>query len=354
MANGKVTLQMLSEIMSSTTGRTKTSTEQFTRCFFSTIKEALTRDNIVKIKGFGTFKMVVVNSRESINVNTGERVSIAEYNKISFTPEKNLKERINRPFAQFDTITIEDEDLEILEDSISSAKKTPKQTPLSETTTEAKPTEEDFDVKDTNSSENIDNTVANDTINADTEEEIINNDIQDVSTTEVSQPIELDTPTNDGTQKRNHKHVILFTVLSLLIAVAAYMVGYMQLFNFDIKKLLATTETTSPKTNKANSDKTKDIDTQEKLAQDTLQADLPQKNIPTEANNYPQIADGKYYIVGIKTYRKIKSDYNIKRYCLQIYGNTEILPYVLLINNIDNPDNVAVGKIIKFPLLIEK
>ncbi|MGN1213385.1 MAG: HU family DNA-binding protein, partial [Bacteroidaceae bacterium] len=95
MANGKITLQMLSDMMSSATGRTKTSTELFTRHFFSTIKEALLRDNIIKIKGFGTFKMVVVNARESINVNTGERVSIAEYNKISFTPDKNLKERIN-------------------------------------------------------------------------------------------------------------------------------------------------------------------------------------------------------------------------------------------------------------------
>ena len=116
MAKGKITLQMLSELMANNTGRSKTSAEVFVRTFFTTLKEALAKDNIIKVKGLGTFKMVVINARESIDVNTGKRVSIAEYNKISFSPDKNLKDKVNRPFSQFETIVIDDEDISIVED----------------------------------------------------------------------------------------------------------------------------------------------------------------------------------------------------------------------------------------------
>ena len=114
MAKGKVNLQMLAEMMANNNGRSKASTEQFARAFFATLKDALQRDNIIKIKGFGTFKLVVVSPRESVNVNNGERVNIAGYHKITFTPDKALKDRVNKPFAQFDTMLLEDEDLKTL------------------------------------------------------------------------------------------------------------------------------------------------------------------------------------------------------------------------------------------------
>lgn len=119
MAKNKITVQMLSDMMASNSGNSKTTTETFVKNFFSVLKEALQKDNIIKIKGFGTFKLVVVAARESVNVNTGERVSIAEYNKITFTPDKSLKTRVNKPFEQFDTILIENEDVEMVERVIS-------------------------------------------------------------------------------------------------------------------------------------------------------------------------------------------------------------------------------------------
>ena len=115
MAKGKITLQMLSEMMANNSGRSKSSVEAFVRVFFTTLKDALQTDNIVKIKGFGTFKLVVVSARESVNVNNGERVNIAGYNKITFTPDKTLKDRINRPFANFDTMVLEDDDVRLIE-----------------------------------------------------------------------------------------------------------------------------------------------------------------------------------------------------------------------------------------------
>lgn len=74
---------------------------------FSIINEALEKDKIVKIKGLGTFKIIEVHDRESINVNTGERMVIGGHSKISFTPDSTMRDRVNRPFAQFDTVQIE-------------------------------------------------------------------------------------------------------------------------------------------------------------------------------------------------------------------------------------------------------
>lgn len=108
---------MLGERMTLSTGRSKSACEHFVRSFFSTLKEALQNDNIVKIKGFGTFKLVVVNARESININTGQRVSLREYNKITFTPDKVMKDKVNRPFSQFASLALDDEDLIIVEES---------------------------------------------------------------------------------------------------------------------------------------------------------------------------------------------------------------------------------------------
>ena len=73
-----------------------------------TIHEGLKNDRVVKVKGFGTFKLTAVRERESINVNTGERVVISSHDKVSFTPDAVLRDLVNKPFAQFDTVVLAD------------------------------------------------------------------------------------------------------------------------------------------------------------------------------------------------------------------------------------------------------
>lgn len=82
--------------------------EAFVSNFFAVIREGLEADKQVKVRGLGTFKIIPVKDRESINVNTGERVLIAGHDKISFTPDAGMKELVNRPFSQFDTVELED------------------------------------------------------------------------------------------------------------------------------------------------------------------------------------------------------------------------------------------------------
>ena len=73
----------------------------FVKNVFEIVEEYIAKDKIVKIKGLGTFKLITVSDRESINVNTGERIVIAGHSKLSFTPDSALKDSVNRPFGDF-------------------------------------------------------------------------------------------------------------------------------------------------------------------------------------------------------------------------------------------------------------
>lgn len=73
---------------------------------FELIEEALVTEKYVKVKGLGTFKLTEVESRESVNVNTGERIEIQGHTKISFTPDSGMKDLINKPFAHFETVIL--------------------------------------------------------------------------------------------------------------------------------------------------------------------------------------------------------------------------------------------------------
>lgn len=87
-------------------GLPKKDADVFVRSVFEIIGEYLQTDKIVKVKGLGTFKLVTVDSRESVDVNTGERIVIKKYTKINFTPDPVLRDAVNKPFAQFETVVL--------------------------------------------------------------------------------------------------------------------------------------------------------------------------------------------------------------------------------------------------------
>lgn len=82
--------------------------EAFTKAFFDIIIEGLEKDGLVKINGLGTFKVTDVASRESVNVNTGEKFEIKGHRKLTFLPADTLKEKVNKPFAMFEPVEIDD------------------------------------------------------------------------------------------------------------------------------------------------------------------------------------------------------------------------------------------------------
>lgn len=89
-------------------GLTKSESEQFVAAMFDVIQEGLEKDGLVKIKGLGTFKIIDVDARESVNVNTGERVVIESHGKVTFTPDAVMKELVNKPFSLFETVVLND------------------------------------------------------------------------------------------------------------------------------------------------------------------------------------------------------------------------------------------------------
>ena len=112
----KAVLQDLIDAIATRRGVPKKRAEQYIRTLFEVVREGLLTDKFVKIKGFGTFKLVTVSERESVNVNTGERIQIESHTKVSFVPDITLKDVINRPFAHFQTVVVSDDtDLTALE-----------------------------------------------------------------------------------------------------------------------------------------------------------------------------------------------------------------------------------------------
>ena len=103
---GKLTIQDIAKVLSDRKGLSKNDASNFVNGMFDIIQQALERDMVVKVKGFGTFKIIDVDPRESVNVNTGERVLIEGHNKITFTPDQLLKEIVNKPFSQFETVVL--------------------------------------------------------------------------------------------------------------------------------------------------------------------------------------------------------------------------------------------------------
>lgn len=103
---GKISIQELASILVDRKGLNKKEASAFISAAFEIIQQRLESDKIVKVKGLGTFKIIDVDDRESVNVNTGKRVLIEGHGKITFTPDSLMKELVNKPFSQFETVVL--------------------------------------------------------------------------------------------------------------------------------------------------------------------------------------------------------------------------------------------------------
>ena len=99
---GKISLSNIAEELAVKAGLSRESANNFVHAFVETIEKGLQADGVVKVKGLGTFKLQEVSDRDSVDVNTGERITIKGYRKVTFTPDSAMKEFVNRPFAHFE------------------------------------------------------------------------------------------------------------------------------------------------------------------------------------------------------------------------------------------------------------
>ena len=106
--NNKITFVEIAEQIAESTSTSKRVCELFLRELVATITQALIDGEDVKIKGVGTFKVTRTKTRKSVSISTGDAIEIDGHNKLSFTPDKSLAEAVNQPFAQFETVFLDD------------------------------------------------------------------------------------------------------------------------------------------------------------------------------------------------------------------------------------------------------
>ncbi len=406
--NEKITIQDLANVLANKHSMEKKDAEQFIKGMFELVEEALSTEKYVKVKGLGVFKLTDVESRESINVNTGERIEIQGHTKISFTPDNSIKELINKPFSHFETVIL-NEGVELEETNEES--QTPTISESSETTdiiekvveestidiqqttieiidtkteeeviaeekeeavvvTEATDTPE-YKVEESSSdtyietSDVIDDELKNDekgefeideSIDEPNEQAMANNE-EIISETSVNE--EGETPQEQEEEEKTNKSLILITILLILIIIGG---AYWLFGSSDSDEESPTIENTEVSIENTDSP-IDNISTQPEQVK--TEPDIQEVKSNKEDNIASVISDEKvasigdtldYRIVGTKTTHILQSGETIIKVALKYYGAKNYWPYIAKHNEktIKNANNVPKGTKLLIPELAPK
>lgn len=405
--NEKLSILNLIDLLAEKHGMSRKNAESFVKEFFQLIEESLEKDKYVKIKGLGTFKLIDVDSRESVNVNTGERFEIQGHTKVSFTPEPSLKDIINKPFAHFESVVLNDntvlEDTPVGndsdEDDDTESKKTENLPEAVDTPLEADITPEpELPVTVEESSEN--------TLTEDEPEEIVTieeapieviaesdekadleppvekiNEKEEIPEPEPEYPPEEKADAADSNSMKYFIGIVVFVVV--LCAGAVLYLYFPDMLRFTSEKRMVekivVTDNGTDATPAALTDSlllakdmvppvkadtvaetvaaTSNVKVEEKKPErpsETKTAEIKPKNKKAATPIKPDSVS--YTIVGTETTYTIKEGETLTRVALRFYGTKALWPYIVKHNPgvIKNPDNVPYGTKIKIPKLAKK
>lgn len=338
--------------------------EKFISAMFLVVDKGLDADRLVKIKGLGTFKVTSVKPRESINVNTGARVVIEGHDKVSFTPDTSMRDLINKPFAQFETVVLKDDvDFSDIEhdnsdeekrESVASntEKEVQEEKTISSNEEEIAPQdivqENVLEIKD--DKEDCPVTAPTDNIVVSGEDGNPNDVIERRESSTITSNINTDergenvmveqanvdeeefVDTQEWVSRRQYKHSIIIGVLSAVICLfIGLLVGIYILGDFKHDKV-AKSEFAIPQVTMADKDsmtnakvnpapglKTSANKTEDEVDFDKMNAD-------------PRVKMGAYNIVGIDTIITLKSGQTMKSYCRSTLGSG-MLCYFQVLND---------------------
>lgn len=398
--NEKLNIQDLIELLAEKHGMSKRNADSFVKEFFQLIEEALEKDKYVKIKGLGAFKLIDVESRESVNVNTGERFEIQGHTKVSFTPEPALKDIINKPFSHFETVVLNDNT--VLEDTpidsgnedeetgTSEEGEAPEQTVVLEETVSLKALEiskETEPLKEMEAPQEIE--LPKEETELPKEKETENPKEAESLEKEIT-PLgdasqeKADVPPTDSSTMKYFISIVVFVVV--LCAGAVVYLYYPDLFDKlssepPVKKEVAAAMSDNPINNTVSTD-TAAQDTMviakadtlsEKTAAETVlkKPDAPavaRQVAPVPANAAPVSRPRKqaetayvpdstsYTITGTETKYTIKPGETLTKVSLRFYGTKALYPYIVKHNRdiIKKPNSVPVGTTIRIPKLVKK
>lgn len=409
----KVLIQDLAKALAERKGIDKKDALAFVQSFFDVVVFSLKRDKYVKIKGLGTFKQIEVESRESMNIHTGERFEIQGHMKISFTPDSSLRDAVNKPFAHFETVALSDDvsesELDAVDDQFKAMELEADQVeeteeafvekpeeiseePLAEPETSVLPVEEKSEEVLPVVTEEADAVLPEEKEEITSEEEPKLSDGEDpvradIPVENIAAPVETQNVTyaaqlpneeddeEDEDKSKFSKYYILLTVFLVLASLGAgYLLGHMtqgkpeeiQVILYDtiyIEKKPAVEDTvkieTEPVIKKDETTpplKQKD----EKVEKKTGAKAEPKKAEPVKKetavkssnhSNYPQLPGGAYWIVGTAQTYKLRAGETIRLIAERFFGSRQMAPYIIKYNAISDPDHVAEGTVLNIPKL---
>ncbi len=396
----KITIIDLAEGLAKRKHIQRKDAELFIRTVFETIQERLLEGDPVKVKGLGTFKLITVNSRESVNVQTGERIVIDSHAKVSFTPEKALSDRVNRPFADFETVALNDatktEDMEridlpepeateeptteaiqapladIVEPAAEVAQAEPEEIVLPEPEVAqaepeaiVEPTPEEVEP----TPEVVEEPIVEPVVEETTPEPVIEDEpkVESIAAEEPKvEPIAEEEPKVEPVQEvqsapaafmdkqdkepagadavekksRNLTRWLLFLMLLLVAALILFLLfgpkGY-------------------------EGEAVEREDTTQVEQKDTIEAvpatpAKPTKSAEELAADYPQVPNGEYWIVGTKTTHVLEKGEDLSKLALEHYGDKKLINYIIHYNgySMQKASNLFVGTEVKLPELVKK
>ena len=387
--NERITLQDIVNLLCEKQGIAPKDAETFVRAMFDLIEEALTNEKYVKIKGLGTFKLTEVNSRESVHVNTGERIEIQGHSKVSFTPDTSMKELINKPFSHFETVVLnegvelEDTVVEVAETMVATEEPVVETPAIEEAIVEEAAVEEPTVEEPTVEETIVEAPVAEEPIveEAITEEAIVEETIIETTEAETSEqaaeeepateevteeeeeikeeeePTSIvekeETPTPFVPQDEEKKSSrILWAIIVVLVLIILF--GFYWLF----MRPSTSTEIT-PSVPVQEETVTPTPVEEEKQPEDTLEIVQYVKLQAEELRNerVPSLADTlDYQIVGTKEEYTLQKGETIIRASVKFFGSKKYWPYIVKHNmdSLKDPDNIPVGTLLKIPMLTPK
>ena len=411
---GKYSITQLATILVKKNGISNDEALKFVTAIFDIVKEGLETDKLVKIKGFGTFKIIDVDPRESVNVNTGERVLINGHQKITFTPDSVMKEMVNRPFAQFETVVLNDgvdfsdiDKLSNINENIDKQEET--QEELQEIIQEEEEKKEEgkeevHDITPQESSNN-DDVVRNqttisptkelaETSTKETAEETSEKLIEETSDKLIEEPTEklIEEPAEDPIEdfdKEENSHnftTILLSIASCLLLMAAsayigYLYGieegrhqektsqiskystYLDKQNEELRtKRLAEEAKATKEAEKTKNDTTKQTAKDNKT--DTTTNNKPKENNKTKEDNNDdnfskyntmdaRVRTGAYVIVGIDKYIIVREGQTVGKIAKALLG-PGMSCYIEVLNGVTENEPLKEGTKIKIPKLRHK
>ena len=356
--------------------------ETFVRLFFEAVEDGLLRENIVKVKSFGTFKLVDVETRESVNVQSGERIEIARHTKVSFTPDAVLRDAVNKPFAQFETVILnEGVDLSFMENT-DSGQDAPEDVPTSEISA---PEIEEADIPapeeqqpELPADEPVSPSVEEEeTPEEDSQPPVIEEEqpASSVPQTEPSEPavpepeaampayeapivsLSATTEPTEEIQSQEQEppadepcccqgHGSRHTRLAALLAVACLVIGYCIGYHrpISLPSMPKRQQTSVP----AASSSVQKSENQSSAEGEPASMTKPKGS---EKPTYPQVEGGEYTIVGVKAIDVMSHGKTLINLSLKYYKSEDFVPYICAMNGIENPDIVPLDMELKIPEL---